>query len=95
MSNVCSLTKTYKCHAVKLCTTGNGAREEGDNDGPSDSEEYCDFYIGADGPNENTYPSMLPYNVPIEHAGWQLHDQMQHSVAEVKLAFCKQEWFER
>ena len=54
MSNVCSLTKTYKHHAVKLRTTGNGVREERDNDGPSDSEEYCDFYIGADGPDENT-----------------------------------------
>ena len=53
MSNVSSLTKTYKRHAVKLRTTGNGVREEGDNDG-SDSEEYCNFYIGADGPDENT-----------------------------------------
>ncbi|KIM50180.1 hypothetical protein SCLCIDRAFT_146158, partial [Scleroderma citrinum Foug A] len=53
MSNVCSLTKAYKCYAVKLHTTENGVREEGDNDG-SDSEEYCDFYIGADGPDEST-----------------------------------------
>ncbi|KIN97342.1 hypothetical protein M404DRAFT_78630, partial [Pisolithus tinctorius Marx 270] len=39
------------CHALKLHTTGNGVRE--DNDG-SDSEEYCNFYIGADGPNDST-----------------------------------------
>ena len=39
MSHVCSLMKTYKCHTVKLCTTENGVRDEGDSDGP-DSEEY-------------------------------------------------------
>ena len=34
---------------------------------------------------------MLPYNVLVEHVGWQLHDQMQHFAAEVKLVFCEQE----
>ncbi|KIM50421.1 hypothetical protein SCLCIDRAFT_1225355, partial [Scleroderma citrinum Foug A] len=47
-----TLTKTYKRHAVKLRTTGTGVKEDGDNG--SDSEEYCDFYIGVDGPDENT-----------------------------------------
>ncbi|KAG6326841.1 hypothetical protein ID866_12248 [Astraeus odoratus] len=47
------LTKTYKCHAVKLHTTENGVQEDGDVDG-FDSEEFCNFYIGADGPNEGT-----------------------------------------
>ena len=37
---------------MKLRTTGTGVKEDGDN--CSDSEEYCNFYIGADGPDENT-----------------------------------------
>ncbi|KAL4061870.1 hypothetical protein J3A83DRAFT_4196531 [Scleroderma citrinum] len=43
--------KTYKCHAVKPHTTGSGVRADANADG-SDSDEFCDFYIGADGPNE-------------------------------------------
>ncbi|KAL4070949.1 hypothetical protein J3A83DRAFT_4188832 [Scleroderma citrinum] len=44
--------KTYKHHAVKLCTTRTEVKED-ENDG-SDSKKYCNFYLDADGPNENT-----------------------------------------
>ncbi|KAL4062916.1 hypothetical protein J3A83DRAFT_4380489 [Scleroderma citrinum] len=45
------LTKTYKHHAVKLHTTRSGVRADANG---SDSDEFCDFYIGADGPTEWT-----------------------------------------
>lgn len=54
ISNLHSLTKTYKCHAFKLQTTEKGVKEHGHGADESDSGEYCDFYIGADGPNEGT-----------------------------------------
>ncbi|KAH7918100.1 hypothetical protein BV22DRAFT_1051964 [Leucogyrophana mollusca] len=48
-----SPTKTYKRHAAKLRTTGGGLRKDGNDDNCSD-DEFCDFYIGADGPDDNT-----------------------------------------
>jgi hypothetical protein len=45
--------KTYKKHAAKLQMTGEGVRQEQDYDG-SDSEEFCRFYIGVDGPDANS-----------------------------------------
>ncbi|KAG6330303.1 hypothetical protein ID866_8784 [Astraeus odoratus] len=48
-----SKLEIYKCHAVKLHTTRNGIQKDGDVDG-SDSEKFCNFYIGVDGSNEGT-----------------------------------------
>ncbi|KAF8833443.1 hypothetical protein BDN67DRAFT_917010 [Paxillus ammoniavirescens] len=46
------LTKTYKHHAKKLRTTSGGICADEDSS-PSDDEEFCEFYIKADGPDEN------------------------------------------
>ncbi|KAF9234515.1 hypothetical protein BU15DRAFT_36655, partial [Melanogaster broomeanus] len=51
------LTKTYKHHAKKLHTTGSGIR--GEDDSLSDDDEFCEFYIKAHGPDENTTEEAL------------------------------------
>ncbi|KAG2131170.1 hypothetical protein BD769DRAFT_1307439, partial [Suillus cothurnatus] len=47
------LTKIYKKHAAKLQMMGEGVHEDQDHDG-GDSDEFCRFYIGANGPDANS-----------------------------------------